>query len=546
MSEAKQARLFSAIALLVAFLGWVRPTEAVNPPVYSRLSQLSDVAVGTPVAGYALTRDNAGKWRGEQGEINVQAFGAKGDGTTDDTAAFQAALTYINSLDTVVPSGNNNHNKGACLYCPRSSHYYRLTGTLHIQRGLTLRGDGGSGWFGCSELRWDGGTVNTAPTATGIVIETNTTSSDGGRGAWSVIRDLIIAADGPDPPTPNAGVYGIQTHATFKLENLYVYNWPSDGVHVTGDVTVTPNTNCNLWHASYMLVDTCGGYGFYVSGHDANAGSAVQVWCQKCAQDGFYDNAGLANSYINCGTATNAGKGFNIQRAATLVNPYAETDQNPTYLGSGALWIGGTPGPGFDPTGIGGMELGGAGGVSFQSTVYAHPIGTGAIGVDLQNPSGSTAAMLRWLNPSGGISPGGGVIDKNGRIAVGSPVPNFVVEADPTTNNDGIGIQGQLANTGGNFAGVFFTATSAQHNSSLIRYTPASSGRLASATQLNGADSSHIILTPGTGGKVLVDGGLGVAGSISAAVSGMSAACLPIYDANGSLLGYIPIYPSHS
>ena len=57
---------------------------------------------------------------------NVRAFGARGDGQADDTAAFQRALDQA---------------PGGVLLVPRG--HYRLTGQLNITRsGLTLRGEG--------------------------------------------------------------------------------------------------------------------------------------------------------------------------------------------------------------------------------------------------------------------------------------------------------------------------------------------------------------------------------------------------------------------
>ncbi len=58
--------------------------------------------------------------------VSVKEFGAKGDGETDDTAAFQAALAQVKHGAIEVPAGR-----------------YRLTGLLEITRpGVVLRGAG--------------------------------------------------------------------------------------------------------------------------------------------------------------------------------------------------------------------------------------------------------------------------------------------------------------------------------------------------------------------------------------------------------------------
>lgn len=65
--------------------------------------------------------------------VSVKDFGAKGDGSTDDTAAFQAAINYCQSnLKTLYIPGNN------------SSQYYKLTSTLNVTAPLKIQGDGSS------------------------------------------------------------------------------------------------------------------------------------------------------------------------------------------------------------------------------------------------------------------------------------------------------------------------------------------------------------------------------------------------------------------
>lgn len=58
--------------------------------------------------------------------IDVRAHGAKGDGATDDTAAFQAAL------DAAASAG------GGAVFAPRGNYLFR--GSLRVPRGVTLRG----------------------------------------------------------------------------------------------------------------------------------------------------------------------------------------------------------------------------------------------------------------------------------------------------------------------------------------------------------------------------------------------------------------------
>jgi hypothetical protein len=59
---------------------------------------------------------------------DVSCFGAKGDGTTDDTQEIQAALNVAQPGDTV--------------YFPGPSNYYRVTAPLTVPAGVTLAGEG--------------------------------------------------------------------------------------------------------------------------------------------------------------------------------------------------------------------------------------------------------------------------------------------------------------------------------------------------------------------------------------------------------------------
>lgn len=66
--------------------------------------------------------------------INVKDFGATGDGTTDDTAAIQAAISYCTNLS----------NRKQTLYFPATNAgaYYKITAPLVVNGRLNIVGDG--------------------------------------------------------------------------------------------------------------------------------------------------------------------------------------------------------------------------------------------------------------------------------------------------------------------------------------------------------------------------------------------------------------------
>jgi len=71
---------------------------------------------------------------GNGSEWNVRAFGAKGDGRADDTAAIQSAISACAEAG------------GGIVFLPTGT--YRVDGTLRVGKKVTLRGAGGSidGW----------------------------------------------------------------------------------------------------------------------------------------------------------------------------------------------------------------------------------------------------------------------------------------------------------------------------------------------------------------------------------------------------------------
>lgn len=120
---------------LISFDADGNPTE-IDPPTGGS-SQIDDAVAGTDPSASSVTRSAskiaalflaASKF---DGPVNVKWFGAKGDGATDDTTAFQAALNTISSSSSLTRS----------LYVPGGT--YLVTGlTITAATGLTIRGEG--------------------------------------------------------------------------------------------------------------------------------------------------------------------------------------------------------------------------------------------------------------------------------------------------------------------------------------------------------------------------------------------------------------------
>lgn len=73
--------------------------------------------------------------------VSVMDFGATGDGTTDDTAAIQAAINYVENTYDPAVYGSNSPADGTCtLFFPAG--YYKVTDTLQLTKKVAVKGDG--------------------------------------------------------------------------------------------------------------------------------------------------------------------------------------------------------------------------------------------------------------------------------------------------------------------------------------------------------------------------------------------------------------------
>ena len=76
-----------------------------------------------------------GRWKRQfSGAVNVLWFGAKGDGSTDDLAAFEAARDAA--------QGGPGDGKPGILFIPPPSVYYRISAALIFEKPIYVRGSG--------------------------------------------------------------------------------------------------------------------------------------------------------------------------------------------------------------------------------------------------------------------------------------------------------------------------------------------------------------------------------------------------------------------
>jgi len=219
---------------------------------------------------------------------NVLDFGATGDGTTDDTAAIQAAITAIESA---TPSGGT-------VYFPNPSVNYQVTTLTVLADGVRLLGE--------SAL-----TTKIIGTAlTGHVIHV--------RGDRVQVEELTIgatagrkavAATPYNDTSPETGKHGILFQAVSatipvihsRVRNVIVLDQPDDGV-----ILINPQ-NAAL---DSINSKTNGRFGFHLNRGQASTENTAGSLLDSCVADGNVDTGiflrRLSSSIVNAARVENS------------------------------------------------------------------------------------------------------------------------------------------------------------------------------------------------------------------------------------------------
>lgn len=268
--------------------------------------------------------------------INVKAdFGATGNGSTDDTAAFKNAIAALPST-------------GGALYVPRG--YYRISERLVIGKNVHLYGDNAgirnlvynepavaNPWeaFTGSVLVFE---TNTAglflPTHTDVE-DTNTVLANAGATGsnatyWeysgasnSVVERLVLYSRGGTLAT----AHGIELRQTAHVRDCIVLQFGGNGVTVSAsaDVSTSPPTKYgNASHSSFTNVFSTQnhGCGFRIEGRDASVIKLDNCNATINGSWGFSDSGFLGNTYVNCHASVNnqLWNGDAARRASSDVN----------------------------------------------------------------------------------------------------------------------------------------------------------------------------------------------------------------------------------
>lgn len=182
--------------------------------------------------------------------VKSSAYNAKGDNSTDDTAAIAAALAALPAA-------------GGVVYFPAGT--YKITSALTIPDFATLIGTGTG-----SKIR------QTTNTENGL----NCTTAQ-----YVTIRDLQVTGPGKGVGS-GIGIYFNDNSGASSnrlvFENLLVQSWGSDGIKLETPV-VSNLINVN--------VQSCGGHGFNINAGGAGTGgtslSFNACFANSCSQAGY-------------------------------------------------------------------------------------------------------------------------------------------------------------------------------------------------------------------------------------------------------------------
>ena len=227
--------------------------------------------------------------------INIKQFGAKGDGTTEDTAKFQKAIDYNYTLD-----------KPYIIFIPNGTY---VLGKVNIRKNANIKG---SGW----------GSTIFKPVAG---LNDNLLSITESDSYFINLSDFTIIGDKSNNTCPN-GIY---------IKRDTITHDPKEGPKMAGDLWLTiervritgmygngigtGSRSSNFRESRFNNIDVnnCGGYGLYLSGSDNNY---FQITSWGNVLDGFKIN-GSAERYISCkafanGDSQHASNGFDIVGSA--------------------------------------------------------------------------------------------------------------------------------------------------------------------------------------------------------------------------------------
>lgn len=218
--------------------------------------------------------------------FDVRSYGARGDGVTNDSAAFHAAIRAMPS-------------RGGVLFCPYG--VYLLASTVTLDKQLMLVGEGYS-------LDVIGGAT--------VLLKKGSLSGPALRttSANCTLQDFQL-----DGQSGNEGD-GIAIEAlSCSVSRVTVTRQGNDGIRIGN---AGPSGNMNLWRLDQVALVRNRRDGLHLEhpkGRNAGAGTATGVMCQANGRFGFYAGDGaLNNVFVGCTAEENGSDGVRLARSGSM------------------------------------------------------------------------------------------------------------------------------------------------------------------------------------------------------------------------------------
>ncbi|MEV7675094.1 glycosyl hydrolase family 28-related protein [Streptomyces sp. NPDC088752] len=273
------------------------PLHQLQPPTASvnaggqRLVNLHDGVEPTDAATVGQIGQSVLGW------INVKdkAYGAKGDGSTNDTTAIQAAI------DACPPGG--------VVYLPQGR--YRTSAPLVVPPTITVRGAHAS-MTGGPDLADPMAFLQPLTTFTGTAMIVFKSQSAGGYAAVSAeqrIENLMLDGSTLDGTKPVDGIYAEGNVQHVRLSNVTISRMSNNGV-ITGGVS---NAFPYAWRLTNVLVDNCRGSGIVFT----RMTDLTMIDCQAtgCWNRGIVLSNVANSQVVGCRAEWNGSHGFHITGA---------------------------------------------------------------------------------------------------------------------------------------------------------------------------------------------------------------------------------------
>lgn len=308
---------FDSLGLPIASVGTGNDTA-----LRTDLANATAVSAGSRLSGFRQTGTGATARTVDdklKDTVSVKDFGAVGDGTTDDTAAIQAAITASDSV--YIPSGT-----------------YKITSSLLVRSNLKIQGAGKnssilkSGTSGITVISKSGSSSIQYVVLKDFGILASAGTGDAGTGllmnSWSycTIQDVVINSFRNTTSRLGIGISMINTHALCVWNNFIAVTIQNSDTALKMDSTNATystgyNTFTNLvinheWHMIDMLSTLSNGsiYNTFVNLMTQNSGNTGEgILCQ-----------GSGNTFI----------GFVWDGAATNVTYMLKFESNGVGFGS--------------------------------------------------------------------------------------------------------------------------------------------------------------------------------------------------------------------